>query len=265
VPSAYTFIKHARALRVTGHFFKNTTLGFFCVIFILFNTPAHSENHEGYESCEIISTQSTTYQEPPTFKPSEQGNTNIKANTTKTDKNGLSEFEGDVVIERHRLKIKADQASYDPDKEHFKVTGNVHVDVEGMAIDASSGELSTEDSTTEGRSTVFNNVQFVLQKNKMRGMATSITSSGDDKTDLQQARITTCDPADPGWRLDADSINLDHEEEYGSADDVVLRFQEVPFIYIPYMEFPIGDRRRSGLLVPEFGDSASRGFRVLHR
>lgn len=238
---------------------------FICAAILLHSLPVHAENHESHESCEIVSAQSTVYQEPPTFPASEQNNTNISANTTKTDKSGFAEFDGNVIIERHQLKIKANHASYNPANEHFKVTGNVHVDIEGMAIDASSGELfardqPAKDQSNEGKATVFNDIQFFMPKNKMRGIAGSIISSGNNKTDLKQARITTCDPVEPDWRLDADLINIDHKEEYGSADNVVLRFKEVPFIYIPYMEFPIGDRRRSGLLVPEFGDSGSRGF-----
>ncbi|HHO60101.1 MAG TPA: LPS-assembly protein LptD, partial [Thiotrichales bacterium] len=52
----------------------------------------------------------------------------------------------------------------------------------------------------------------------------------------------------------------DHADEYGRAHGVVMRFKDVPFLYTPYIEFPTSDRRRSGLLFPEFGTSSSRGF-----
>jgi LPS-assembly protein len=43
----------------------------------------------------------------------------------------------------------------------------------------------------------------------------------------------------------------------------VLEFQDIPFLYTPYIEFPVGDKRRSGLLTPSFGTSSSRGFELV--
>jgi LPS-assembly protein len=43
----------------------------------------------------------------------------------------------------------------------------------------------------------------------------------------------------------------------------VLKFQDIPFLYTPYIEFPVGDKCRSGLLVPSFGTSTSRGFELV--
>lgn len=227
------------------------------VTLLIIAAPALSENDETGAICEDPSPQSTVYQAPPKFEADEQDNTKISANITRSNKNGESEFEGDVIINQHELRIRADQASYFPDNEKFNVNGHVHVDIENMAIDAGSGEITTGEGATE-----FNDVQFLLPGSGMRGTAETIATKKEENTRLKNASITTCDLVEPDWRLNAETIDIDHIEEYGSADDVVLRFQEIPFLYVPYMEFPIGDRRRSGLLVPEFGDSASRGFEL---
>lgn len=194
---------------------------------------------------------------PPIFETGKQDNTNISADATRTDKQGSTELEGNVVIEKHGLRITSDKASYNQDSGDLKISGKVHVDTKTMSFDADRGTLSNEK-----KSTAFKDVQFFVQESGMRGKASSITTSDSETTELQNASITSCDPNDPGWRLNADKINLDHEDEYGSAEDVVLRFQEVPFLYLPYMEFPLGDKRRSGLLVPEIGQSSSRGGEV---
>ncbi|MES0327516.1 MAG: LPS-assembly protein LptD, partial [Gammaproteobacteria bacterium] len=159
-----------------------------------------------------------------------------------------------VVIEKHELRITADKASYNQSSENISLDGNVHVDTNNMAINADMGQLSKEK-----QSSFFESVEFQIEKNNMRGKAASISANKDNNTELKNTSITSCNLKDPDWRLDADNISLNHEEEYGSAEDVVLRFMEVPFLYIPYMEFPIGDRRRSGLLAPEIGNSSSRG------
>ncbi len=43
-----------------------------------------------------------------------------------------------------------------------------------------------------------------------------------------------------------------------------LKFKGVPILYAPYLSFPIGDARKSGILTPEFGSSGRSGneFRV---
>ncbi|MDH5613379.1 MAG: LPS assembly protein LptD, partial [Gammaproteobacteria bacterium] len=179
---------------------------------------------------------------------------NISADQTRSDSQGNTAFQGHVVIEKHELRITADNASYNANTENINIDGNVHVDSINMAIDADLGRLSKEK-----QSSFFEGVKFQIGKKNMRGKASSINAGIKNKTELQKTSITSCNLNDPDWRLDADVISIDHEEEYGSAEDVVLRFMDVPFIYIPYMEFPIGDRRRSGLLVPEAGYSSSRG------
>jgi LPS-assembly protein len=41
-----------------------------------------------------------------------------------------------------------------------------------------------------------------------------------------------------------------------------MRFKDVPIFYTPYISFPVGDERKSGLLFPSFGHSGSNGFEL---
>ena len=43
--------------------------------------------------------------------------------------------------------------------------------------------------------------------------------------------------------------------EQGIAHGVVMRFKDVPIFYSPYLAFPLGDERQSGVLFPSFGHS----------
>ena len=217
---------------------------------LFFSAPAFSQTNE---SCPTLS-DAVTHQAPPLFTGKDQGKINISADRTLSNSQGMSTFQGHVVIEKHELRITADKASYNQSSENISLDGNVHVDTNNMAINADMGQLSKEK-----QSSFFEGVEFQIEKNNMRGKAASISANKDNNTELKNTSITSCNLKDPDWRLNADNISLNHEEEYGSAEDVVLRFMEVPFLYIPYMEFPIGDRRRSGLLAPEIGNSSSRG------
>ena len=200
----------------------------------------------------------TTYKLPPVFDESRQENIDISANKTLSGKDGSSTFEGDVVIERHELRIKADNARFDNTSRDVSVTGNVHIDTLTMSLDADDGRFFLDDKNTE-----FNNIRFFIPETRLRGKAEQVTSDSDKSAKLVSANITSCPPDDIDWLLSADSIELDLKEEYGKARGVVLRFHKIPFLYTPYIEFPVGDKRRSGLLTPSFGTSSSRGTEVI--
>ncbi len=42
----------------------------------------------------------------------------------------------------------------------------------------------------------------------------------------------------------------------------IMRFKDVPIFYTPYISFPLGDERKSGVLFPSLGHSGSNGFEL---
>jgi LPS-assembly protein len=200
----------------------------------------------------------TSYQPPPLFSEDRQENIDISANKTLSEKDGSSTFEGDVIIERHELRIRADQARFDNSSRQISVHGNIHLDTTTMSMDADEGRFFLDDKNTE-----FNNIRFFIPESRLRGHAEKVSSEGDKSAKLTSSSITSCPPDDIDWLLSADSIELDLQDEYGKARGVVLEFKDIPFLYTPYIEFPVGDKRRSGLLTPSFGTSSSRGFELV--
>ncbi len=200
----------------------------------------------------------TSYQPPPQFSEDRQGNIDISADKTLSEKDGSSTFEGDVIIERHQLRIRANSARFDNTSREISVEGNIHLDTTTMSMDADRGKFFLDDKNTE-----FSNIQFFIPESRLRGHAETVASEADRIAKLNSSSITSCPPDDIDWLLSADSIELDLQDEYGKARGVVLEFMDVPFLYTPYIEFPVGDKRRSGLLTPSFGTSSSRGFELI--
>ncbi len=60
--------------------------------------------------------------------------------------------------------------------------------------------------------------------------------------------------------LRADKIRIDNEEEVGTAEGAVLEFQGVPVLPVPYITFPLSDKRKSGLLPPTIGLDSRDGL-----
>ena len=219
---------------------------------------AHSVIADELDYCAKRYPSITSYKPPPNFSLERREKIDISANKTESGKDGSSSFMGDVVIERHELRISADNARFDNTQRDVSVSGNVHIDTPSMSLDADEGRFFLDDRNTE-----FNNIQFFIPETRLRGHADSVTSESDKLAKLTSSSITSCPPDDIDWLLSADSIELDLKDEYGKARGVVLKFQDIPFLYTPYIEFPIGDKRRSGLLVPSFGTSTSRGFELV--
>ncbi len=108
----------------------------------------------------------------------------------------------------------------------------------------------------------FDQATFQLFDRNGRGFAKDIDALPDGKVKLSQVRYTTCPVGNEDWMLQASSINLDTKGQVGVAHGVVMRFKDVPILYTPYISFPLGDERKSGLLFPSFGHSGSNGFEL---
>ena len=204
---------------------------------------------------------------PRAFPEDERGNTEISADFTETSRDGSTSLDGNIVIERHLMRLTANHANYSKQDDEITLSGNIYIDTQNMSLNADSGTVSINsenaDENTQGR---FNNIVFFITDSNMNGKAETILSGKrSDKTNystLINASITSCNLHKPDWLISADEIELDHDDEYGSAEDVVIRFKDVPFMYVPYMEFPTSDKRRSGFLFPQVGTSSSRGLEL---
>jgi LPS-assembly protein len=57
-------------------------------------------------------------------------------------------------------------------------------------------------------------------------------------------------------------MTMDRDEGLGRAHNVTMRVKGVPFLWLPYMRFPIDNRRQTGFLYPSFGKRSRAGFFV---
>jgi len=212
---------------------------------------------------------------PRVFSTEEIENTEISADSTQSSSDGSTTLEGNVIIEKHLLRVSTDRAHYDKKNNTLTVSGNVHINTQTLSLDADTGTINMDETQGQGsKQGTFTDVRFIIPESNMKGQAETIVTndrtddpaddedSGGTRSTLINASITSCSLHNPDWLISADEITLDHDDEYGTADDVVIRFKSVPFMYTPYMEFPTSNKRRSGLLFPDFGTSSSRGIEL---
>lgn len=78
---------------------------------------------------------------------------------------------------------------------------------------------------------------------------------------LYNAVFTTCLPNDNAWSIEAKEMVQHVQAEYAEMWHARFKVLGVPIFYSPYLQFPIGDRRRSGFLLPQnIGHSKRNGY-----
>lgn len=74
--------------------------------------------------------------------------------------------------------------------------------------------------------------------------------------------MTYCAPDDPSWVLHAESLTIDPELGEGQAWGAKLKVEGVPVLYLPWVQFPIDSRRKTGLLFPDIGSDSRGGLDI---
>ncbi len=172
--------------------------------------------------------------------------------------NPTASMTGGVVLRRGDRLAGADVARYDPDDRALHLEGNVRYQDPATEIVSDSAEFSYDSGLIE-----FSGAQFTLGSDNSRGAADNLLITEQGQIRLDEVSYTTCPPGSNDWELEAGDIDLDTRRGIGTAKNVRLRFQDIPILYAPWLSFPIGDARKSGVLTPEIGSAGRSGNEIL--
>lgn len=168
--------------------------------------------------------------------------------------------EGDAVLRRGDLSIRADLLSYDQVEDLALARGNVLINQEGNRY--SGPELQLKVQRFEG---FFVNPTYYFGRTAAGGKAERIDFIDSQRTVATKATYSSC-PADgsgdPDWLLTSDRVKMDFNNNEGIAEGAVLRFLGVPILWAPKLSFPLTDERKSGWLPPSFAIDSRSGVQV---
>lgn len=170
--------------------------------------------------------------------------------------------EGDVEFRRADMVLRAQRLEYDQASDLARARGEVHVNREGNVFEGDALDLRID--AFEG---TFTGARFSLLASEAHGDAPRIDLIDETRSVVHDATFTTCKREGgpdwvPAWFLRAATLRLDSDEEVAEAEDVTLRFQNVPVLGLPSMSFPLTGQRQSGVLAPTFGVDSISGTEI---
>lgn len=190
----------------------------------------------------------------PTSDPA-LSETRIEAEDVHYDPNDLSSLRGNVHITQPGRRIDADNAELTQQQGKGRFTGNILIAEPGLIL---TGDQAEFDFDTNQAS--IEHTEFVAAAINAHGRADRIVRNADGLITIARGEYTTCAPDDPAWYFLASDISLNNATGRGTVWHATLHVQDVPVLYVPYFNFPIDDRRQTGLLTPRFGTTNDGGF-----
>ena len=177
------------------------------------------------------------------------------ANESSYDQDEIARFTGNVTMRQGSRQLDGEQASLDRIRERGQFEGGVTFRDKGVLLTGDKAEVFFD----SGRTTLDHS-NYIMYEQNARGSAEFIARDREETLELTNATYTTCPPGDDGWLLSGQNVVLDRESGQGVARGAVVRVQNLPVLYTPYLSFPIDDRRKSGFLTPTLSASSDTGL-----
>ena len=163
--------------------------------------------------------------------------------------------QGAVVMRRLGQAVFADRLTYRLQEDEIEVEGNVRLEQHGDLVQGPKGMINFARETG-----FFDTPDFFLQEKHGRGNADKLFLEGPQQYRLEQAYYTTCPVGNDDWYIKAGNLKIDEAEHVGVAKNASIIFKGVPILYTAWVDFPVGDNRKSGFLPPSFGNTGKSGF-----
>jgi LPS-assembly protein len=179
---------------------------------------------------------------------------------------GRSNFEveasGKVELRQGNLKLNTDRLYFLEPEQEVTANGAVHFERDGDIIDGSFLKYNLNSYRGHMDGPTFRLAKTPERKRAGRGDARRIDFLGDKRERLSDSRYTTCAVGQDDWFLRVKDLELDRVTEVGTARNASVEFLGVPFIYLPWVTFPLSDKRKTGFLPPVIGATGRNGFEL---
>ena len=190
--------------------------------------------------------------------PTEPRTTDVEVsadNSTATEGNLV--VTGDVTVKQGNRELKADTVAFDREQQITEASGNITYREPGVVL---LGKHLTFDS--DRQHATIDGAHFALHAAQLSGAAQRLERDASGDIAITDGAVTFCAPEDPIWYVNAGTLEIDPDAGMAEAHHATLRIAGVPVFYVPWINFPIDDRRKTGLLFPSIGSDTRGGVDI---
>ncbi len=171
-------------------------------------------------------------------------------------------IEGQASLRKPGLSMRADRMVYDQSQDVMEAAGGIRINRAGSQFQGSALKLQID--SFQG---TLAKPKFEFFANGAHGTASQLEFLDPSRAVVHQANYTTCRRTPgpdwlPAWLLKATRMSIDDEESTVKAEGVQIRFQNLPEVSIPALQFPLTTERRSGFLPPIVGVTTRNGAEI---
>ncbi len=206
----------------------------------------------------------------PATGPAGQTEEEVTIRAVRQEKDrSIYHLRGGVEIRYRTYILHADQVTYHADTGDNELEGHVVLDggPYDEHVEASHGTYNIRTETGTFYS-VIGTVGFRMQKSRYV-LTTSnpfaftgkiVEKHGPDHYLVREGTVTTCELPHPKWLFNAKriSVDVDSTAKIYNSD---FQLMGIPVFYFPFVTHPVQkQQRQSGLLIPSFGNSSTKGM-----
>jgi LPS-assembly protein len=177
-------------------------------------------------------------------------------------------FDGNVEITCGEARLRADHAQYDATTQTAIARGHVQLDylTQHLEADEARYEIRTGRGEFEHVHATFAiqrrpTPTLLISSNPLYFDAEKVERLDQNTYEVHNAWLTVCNPAHPIWKFYAPDVTVRLQQSV-HIEGANFRVLSVPILYFPYATLPVAKERSSGLMVPEVGNSTTKGFVV---
>ena len=217
-------------------------------------SPSLALAQAGWQSCPVPEPFNTPSPRPKTLEPVA---VYVEADDAVFQEKGTSVMQGKAHISQEDKRLEADEATYDNQTGQVTGKGNVKFSSGNLKVKSQALNFNLKNNTGE-----IDNAQYDFAQMQARGKSKRLVQVDADRTYLEKSTYSACPGETPDWSIGAERIELNKKTERGVARKASLNIRNKPVVRVPYLSFPLSDKRQSGFLWPEIGTSSNNGFTI---
>ena len=166
-------------------------------------------------------------------------------------------FSDKVTVQQGYRTLKAEKVTVDRSEQTVTATGPIEVREPGIAMYGDTISYNSIDEQAQ-----LSNAEFLLYEQQLYGIAQEITRDANGTLTVAEGEVTFCSANDPSWLVSAESLEIDVMNNTGEAWGARIDVKGVPALYLPWIQFPLNDERKTGLLFPDISSDTRGGLDV---